>query len=731
MSRPISASQQRSLSSSFKPSVLPYLIVVGFSFSAGGAAAQTTRSATILPAVTVQANHEENELPPAYAGGQMAKGGSLGVLGVRDVMSTPFSTVNYTSALIEDTQARTLADVITNDASVRTTTSTGGFGEDFQIRGFAVGTGDVGLNGLYGLLSANRIPLEMVERVELLKGPGTLMRGIPPNGSIGGSINIITKRADDTPLTRVTATYTNKANLEGHLDLGRRFGENNAWGIRFNGVLRGGEASIRDGSQQLGLGTLALDYRGTRLRWSLDAIYQDDEIDDFRSQISFRPDITEIPSAPDGRIAFYPGTTLTQHDRTIASRLEYDLTENLTAHVGMGYRDNTVKQVFPIFVNPVTHARQGVDAEGNFGVMNSYYDSYSKTLSGDAGLQARFNTGSIGHLVALGATRLSQETGNAYSPGTTAVPSNIYDPAPLPPNAPARADTRRAAETTLDSIAITDTLSFAQERVLLTLGARRQTVDVDSYSTATGEKTGNYNASAVSPVVGIVIKPREDVALYGNFTEGLTRGTVVSPSYANAGEILKPYKSKQYEAGVKVDWGRITTTAAVFQLARPAAQADDANVYGYFGEQRNRGLELSAYGELRPGLRLMASAAFTQGKLTKTQGGINEGNTAPGVPSRTFNLGLDWDTPWVAGLSLNGRVSHTSSTYISSANTLRLPSVTTFDVGARYRTDVAGKEVVLRANIDNLTDKRYWLANGSFATNGAGRTFMLSASVDF
>jgi len=239
------------------------------------------------------------------------------------------------------------------------------------------------------------------------------------------------------------------------------------------------------------------------------------------------------------------------------------------------------------------------------------------------------------------------------------------------------------------------------------------------------------SAGAISPVAGIVVKPLENVSVYGNFTEGLTRGTVVSPMYANAGEVLSPYKSKQYEAGVKVDWGRITTTAAVFQLARPAAQADDANVYGYFGEQRNRGLELTAYGELQPGSRIMASAAFTQGKLTKTQGGINEGNTAPGVPRQTYNLGLDWDTPWVEGLSLNGRVSHTSSTYISADKNLSLPAVTTFDVGARYRTKVAGKTVVLRANIDNLTDKKYWLASGSFATNAAGRTFMLSATVDF
>ncbi|MCI2809152.1 TonB-dependent receptor [Eoetvoesiella caeni] len=515
-----------------RPPSLLHLTAASLLIASGGAAAQTAAPTTILPAVTVQGSQGADGLQKPYAGGQVAKGGSLGLLGTSNVMDTPFSTVNYTAEFIEDTQARTLADVVTNDASVRTTTSTDGFGEDFQIRGFSVGTGDVGLNGLYGLLSANRVPMEMVERVELLKGPGTLMRGIPPNGGIGGSINVVTKRAHDEPLTRLTTTYTSKANFGTHVDVGQRFGEDNAWGVRFNGVLRGGEASINDGSQKLGLGALALDYQGQRLRWSLDALYQDDKVDDFRSQISFRPDITEIPAAPDGRIAFYPDTTLTQRDKTIASRLEYDLTDNLTAHIGLGYRDNVVKQVFPVSVDPVTLARQGVDADGNFGVMNSYYDSYSKTLSGDIGVQARFNTWDVGHTLSLGLTRLSQEAGNAYSPGTVAIPSNIYSPSPLPPNAAVRGSMQRSSETTLDSIAIADTLSFAQDRVLLTLGARKQTVDVDSYSTTTGAKTGNYNADAVSPLAGIVIKPLSNVAVYGNFTEGLTRGAIVGATYA-------------------------------------------------------------------------------------------------------------------------------------------------------------------------------------------------------
>ncbi|MFX7879250.1 TonB-dependent receptor, partial [Acinetobacter baumannii] len=72
------------------------------------------------------------------------------------------------------------------------------------------------------------------------------------------------------------------------------------------------------------------------------------------------------------------------------------------------------------------------------------------------------------------------------------------------------------------------------------------------------------------------------------------------------------------------------------------------------------------------------------------------------VPKRTFNVGVDWDTPWAQGLSLSGRVLHTSSMYFNAANTLSLPSYTRYDIGARYRTRIGGTPVVLRANVLNL-----------------------------
>ncbi|WP_286191992.1 TonB-dependent receptor [Roseomonas genomospecies 6] len=700
----------------------------GYALVAPGAApvADAPPGVTVLPSVQVSANAGAlpGEPPPPYAGGQVARGGTLGLLGTKNTLDTPFSTTNYTSELIENQQARTAADTLVNDASVRTTTGSNGFDDTFQIRGFAVPSGDVGFNGMYGLVSSNRVPSQIIERIELLKGPGALMNGIAPGGSIGGGINILSKRAADQPLTRVTGLYQSDANFGVHVDAGRRFGENNAWGVRFNGLLRGGEGSIEDGDVKTGLGALAVDYRGERLRWSLDGIIQRDDTDNFRPQISILPTTTAIPSPPGARSNWYPDTTLVQKDKTIASNVEFDVTDWLTAYAGIGYRDGTNEQIFPV-------SGPAVNALGNFSVRNSYYDSYSETVSGTVGTRLRFATGPVGHQLNIGFTGFQREEGNAYIQSAGTVASNIYNPSPLPVITAPRTDPRKSAETTLSSIAVADTLSFVDDRILLTLGVRDQTVQVKGYSTATGAQTSNYKSSATTPLAGLVVKPLENVSVYGNYAEGLTRGTIVGPGYANTGAVLAPYKSKQYEGGVKVDWGTVTTTAAVFQLSRPNSIRTASNTLAYDGEQRNRGLELSAYGEIVTGLRGMASALFLKPELTRTAVAAEQGNDAAGVPDKSFSASLDWDTPWVEGLAVNGRVIYTSGSYLTAANTLRFDGWTRFDIGARYSTEVSGKPVTLRASVENVFDKDYWLTTGTYVTVGSPRTFLLSASADF
>jgi iron complex outermembrane receptor protein len=739
----IGASQSRAQHA--EPSELPQMTVRAPQQSARPARPAQTRSAPvrsatrvapqplpeqpIVPATTMGTTRTIGAPAPAYAGGQVAQGGTLGLLGSANVMNVPFSAVNFTSQLIEDQQARTAADTLINDASVRLTTGSNGFDDTFQIRGFQVPSSDVGFNGLYGLISSNRVPAQIIERIELLKGPGALINGIAPGGSVGGGINIVSKRASEVPFARLTPFFMSAGNYGLHLEASRRFGENKEWGVRFNGVGRNGEASIDGGNWRSGLGALSLDYRGDRLRWTFDAISQNDDTKNFRPQMTIQSNVPWIPAPPDARSNWYPGTMLRQRDNTIASGLEYDLTDALTVYAGLGYREGKNEQTFPD--SRVAGFPGGIDALGNFRLINAYYDSYTKTVSGNVGLRSRFETGFIGHSVNVAFTGFAQEAGNAYVTSGYSVPSNIYNPSPLPVITALRAPPQKASESTLTSLAIADTMSFLNDRVLVTVGARHQMVKQDAFSTTTGILTSSYDAAATTPMAGVVIKPLHNVSLYANYAEGLTRGTIVGPGYANTGAVLAPYKSKQQEAGIKIDWGTITTTAAVFQITRPNSIRTATNELAYDGEQRNRGLELAAYGALLPGLRGMISATFLRPELTNPSNPLERGNDAAGVADKTFSAGLEWDTPWIAGLALNGRVIYTSGGYLTSANTLRFPDWTRVDVGARYATSINGKPVTFRANIENLFDKDYWLTTGTFVTVGSPRTYVVSAAFDF
>jgi iron complex outermembrane receptor protein len=125
-----------------------------------------------LSEVTVSGKQDGSALPALAPGAQVAKGAALGLLGNVDVMDAAFNITAYSEELIRDQNAATLAAVLENDSSVRFTTNTGHVNENYVIRGFDVNASEVAFNGLYGLAPDSHVPTEMIERVELLKGPG-------------------------------------------------------------------------------------------------------------------------------------------------------------------------------------------------------------------------------------------------------------------------------------------------------------------------------------------------------------------------------------------------------------------------------------------------------------------------------------------------------------------------------------------------------------------------------
>jgi iron complex outermembrane receptor protein len=160
------------------------------------------------------------------------------------------------------------------------------------------------------------------------------------------------------------------------------------------------------------------------------------------------------------------------------------------------------------------------------------------------------------------------------------------------------------------------------------------------------------------------------------------------------------------------------------------------NRFDVFGEQRNRGLELSVFGTPMRGMRVLGGLTLIDAEQVTTAGGVNQGKDVIGVPKTQLNLGGEWDVPNVAGLSLNARALYTAKQFADGANTQQLPSWTRVDLGASYAMRIMDRAVTLRARVDNVADKSYWASAGGYPGSGylvvgAPRTFVVSGTVDF
>ncbi|WP_333877729.1 TonB-dependent receptor [Methylobacter sp.] len=679
-----------------------------------------------LPVVKVTANAEiPGDLPKAYPGGQVARGGRLGILGNRDIMDVPFNITSYTAEHIENQQARTVAEVLVSDPSVRFTTSAGHMYENYRIRGFPINASELALNGMYGLTPYGHVATEFVERVEVLKGPNALLSGMSPSGAVGGAINLVPKRADDKPLIRVTGDYTSESQFGTHLDVGRRLGADHQFGIRFNGAYRDGDTMIDNQSKNRNLAALALDFRGERLKLSVDAYTNEERIKNGSSMMaSFSG--TTVPGAPDSSTNQFLGINGKFENQALVGRGEYAFNDDLTAYAGVGAQ----RFRFEGFINS-THTRN-VNAAGAYTGYTTNQRGYTDTLSAEAGLRGHFKTWAVDHQLVLSGTSLDLDNGSVFRTGANYL-SSLYKPAtPILAADPGAA--RKTAETTLSSIALADTMSFAGDKVQLILGGRYQQVQTKNFSTTTGLQTSNYDQGVVTPAVGVVVKPwQAPVSLYVNYIEGLSQGdTVTDTTASNYGHMFAPYQTEQVEVGGKWDMGKFANTLSLFQVTKPS-MVKNGNIYNADGEQRNRGIEWNMFGEIVEDVRLLGGAVYTEGVMTKSAGGVLNGKTTFGTPEWQSNLGVEWDIPWLSGMTLQARGVYTSSQYVNSANTQKIPSWMQFDLGARYAMRLQEKNVVLRANVTNLFDKDYWAGSFSdgFTTLSPPRTVMLSATVDF
>ena len=678
----------------------------------------------------------QTELLGTFEGDQVARGGRAGLLGNVDMMDLPFTGTAYTQNLIQNQQARSVGDVLQNDPVVRVAKGFGNFQEVYVVRGFPIFSDDMTFNGLYGILPRQYLAAELVERVEVFRGANSFLNGAAPGGSgVGGAFNMVPKRAGDTPLTRLTLGYESDGQFYGALDAGRRFGSADEFGIRMNVVGRDGDMAVDDQERSLQVVSLGADYQTERLRLYADFGFQDHHLDAPRPQVTPLGIAPKVPDASDNYAQ--PWTFSDEQQIFGAARGEFDISDNITFWLAFGGRYGEEENRL---ANPSV-AMDGVTSTFRFD--NTREDTI---YSADSGLRAEFSTGAIEHRLIVSVSGIRSDYDNAFEFYLTPFANDLFNPFDIPiPTAGLFAggmlsDPLRTEAVRNWSIAAADVMSLFDGRLLATVGVRRQSIQTRTFDFNTGVETSKYDESAVTPIGALVVRPYEWLSLYANYAESLQPGEV-APAFSggvpivNVGDILDPFRGEQIEFGLKIDRESFGATIAAFELSKPNSIVENGR-FTNSGEQQTQGVELSIFGEPYAGLRIIGGVTFLDAALEKTTGGFDEGNTPIGIPDTQLNLNMEWDVIWIPGLTLDGRVVYTDEQYINTANTLDIPDWHRFDLGARYTTKAAGREIVVRGRIENVGDEDYWASAGGFPgenylVQGAPRTFILSTSVDF
>lgn len=681
----------------------------------------------VLPVITVTAKKSANT---TLSAGQVSRKSQVGILGDKDALDTPFSITSYTSKYIEDNQVKTVAEALKSDPSVRTVMSSNGLGEYFNIRGMYTQSHELAWDGTFGLTPHNRVPTEFLERVEVFRGTSGLLFGMSLGGAVGGVINLVPKRATDESITRLTTTYSSDSNFGEHVDIGRRFGENKQFGIRVNALKSHGDTSLDGQTEDRRLGSIALDYKGTNLRASLDVYDIKEKLSGAMPlMVSFAS--SSIPKAPDASTNTMPGSYGVTETTAAIGHVEYDFTDDWTAYLTGGTKHQKA------------HGYMANNALGLNAQANGDYTAFSRNTanitdvtSTEAGLRGKFKTGSVDHSLVLSTNVIDQDMRMGLSSGGT-WSSNIYTPSASGTLASEPTYIPKTSAITLSSIALADTLSFVDDKYQLILGMRQQQVRSQSYSIYTGLASSPlYKKSALTPAVGFVVKPwNNSISLYGNYIEGLSQGdSVTDTTAANYGANMAPYKSKQYEVGMKWGNGTFRNSLSVYQITKPSMIKDSStNTYNSDGEQRNRGVEWTTAGQLLQNLRVLGGVVYMDAKQTKTVSGAYDGNDVYGIPHWQSNLGFEWDVNQIQGLTLTANTIYTGTEYVDTANTQKLPSWVRVDVGGRYLTSIANHKVTFRGGVDNVFNKNYWAGvwNGAYVSVGLPRTYKLSMQIDF
>ena len=749
-----------------KLALMPLLIMSAFSYAADEATPEAPVQQQ-LQEVHVRADAKRVKAARSYSiasDGDMRDRVNLGVLGKANAFTAPITVVNYDEQALNNTEARTLVDAVAKkDASVwqfggESNTLTG-----LYFRGYQLDARQFSVNGLAGMYGTQGTASVHVGSAQLIKGASTAVNGMDPEGAVSGSVNIETKKAADEGNRKIGLGWFSNNRAQGTFDLGQRFGENKEFGVRANGKLRHGDTPRHGYSEDNKEFALNADYRGETLRVAFDSIYAKRKTNGGRARMQDIQNANgRLFDAPDGKVNLLPSWNWQNTvGRTNMLTFEWDAFENAQITGGIGYNK---ARYYGTLISPTICGKDGASSQtATCSSANQYHtgtvrltDQYFRTLSMNLTARGEFETGPVTHNWSTAFDRIIRQratiNGSAAGKSKVEVKANENIESKLAsfkadyPNSWANS-ANLDANIKVNSLALSDTLGFVDNKYRLTLGGRFQAVE---YTNKKEGKSGN--AKRFSPMLMAAWVPQPDLVVYGNYMEDLEPADIKTDDDGNT-TMSKPRVSRQFEIGVRKNWGDFVTTLNAFQIKRPGywrgntKKGTDFAAYkaagGAAGDkqgfERNRGIEFNTYANLlnktlRPSFGLMYLQSTVKNYPNAADNLVNGVQVAN--PRVIAKAGVEWDTPFAKGLTLNGNVSYFGKSYQDTQKQYAFPSYTLVDVGARYKTKLGKNTLTVSSSVENLFNKNYWQVqrgqyDRSFAVVGMPRTYWLKAELDF
>ncbi|MEJ1961752.1 MAG: TonB-dependent siderophore receptor [Gammaproteobacteria bacterium] len=717
-----------------------------FSKGPNASAAGVALSAAVLTVLSTAASAAESaDLQTVTVQGTAMQGYKIdqvdmGPLGPMKMQDVPYSIDVVPSALLQNQ----LATGVTDALKYLPSTTMADFGGQYSIgrpqsRGFQSSViQNVRIDGMNAANAA--LPMEQFQELTVLNGlSGSLYGSANP----AGIFNFVQRRPTDTPFLQAMAGFLGRSIGTGFLDGGTTT-PGGALRARFTGMYQEGEGYVSGSDFHRELESVALDWR------VFDGLGVESNLSHSNwSQASY-PAVFTYAQNSAGQAAIVLPEPIDPTREGYGQRFDVSQTETYTGSLRVKYAINedwrlTVGGLYQKGYGwPLAISNSLTNSAGRYTSSLAPAGNIGKTtVSYLASLNGHVEAFGVAHELMIGANGFQTDF---FSPRVR-TPINLgaatlANPVVVPnPNVAFNKSSFHSSTPENDTLSIGDTIKL-DPRWQLMLTAGKSWIRSTSYG-ANGAVTSSYKDSGINSAASVIFKPVDPLTTYFTYGDSLQQGDTAPATVVNANENLPPYRSKQYELGVKATAFGLDIKADIFRINRPFANTNPANnVFEVLGEQVDTGFEFMTSGRLGRDLTLFGGFTFINAKLNDTGVVSTEGKRMVGVPRFQLNELVEYDVPVLQGLTLAANFHYTGSRDADNANTQSIDGYSTLDFNVRYAAPFGNQKLTVQAGVNNVTDKRYWAsllpANITGSTSGtyqlspgAPRQYLASVKYDF